>query len=236
MAPVSFQERHIRLFLALALVVVGLGVYAFVLKGADQPADPYLDTGAATSSTTTTAADGGPGATDAAEPGAEGDGTDDSTVGGPPEGGDLPGNPDRVPLEGFGEVAVAVQPEGVDGWLRWCLLAARDAAERGRGLMEVTDLQGYSGMAFLYDDDATGGFYMRNTPTPLSIAWIGAAGEVVTILDMEPCEDRDGCPTYHPTGPYRTAIEVFRGDLEGLGITPGATVAVGGSCAPLGQG
>ena len=47
--------------------------------------------------------------------------------------------------------------------------------------MEVTDLQGYSGMVFVYDDDVAGGFYMRNTPTPLSIAWIAADGEVVTI-------------------------------------------------------
>ena len=85
--------------------------------------------------------------------------------------------------------------------------------------MEVTDLQGYSGMVFVYDEDVAGGFYMRNTPTPLSIAWIAADGEVVTITDMEPCEDREGCPTYSPDGPYRYAIETFQGDLDDLGIT-----------------
>ena len=30
--------------------------------------------------------------------------------------------------------------------------------------MEVTDLQGYSGMVFVYDEDVANGFYMRNTP------------------------------------------------------------------------
>ena len=98
--------------------------------------------------------------------------------------------------------------------------------------MEVTDLRGYSGMAFLYDEDSTGGFYMRNTPTPLSIAWIDAAGGLVSTADMAPCEDREGCPTYPPAGPYRTAIEVFQGGLDDLGITSGATVTVGGACAP----
>ena len=44
---------------------------------------------------------------------------------------------------------------------------------------------------------------------------------------MAPCEDRDGCPTYQAAGPYRTAIEVFQGDLDDLGITEGATVTVG---------
>ena len=72
---------------------------------------------------------------------------------------------------------------------------------------------------------------MRNTPTPLSIAWVAADGEVVTIKDMEPCEDRDGCPTYPSDGRYRYAIEVFQGDLPRLGITEAATVTVGGECA-----
>lgn len=143
-----------------------------------------------------------------------------------------PGDPGRVPLEGFGEVAVTVAPQGGGDLLAWCLLAAINAQQRARGLMEVTDLQGYSGMAFVYDDDVANGFYMRNTPTPLSIAWVAADGEVVAIADMEPCEDRAGCPTYAPEGRYRYAIEVFQGDLPELGITEGATVTVGGRCAP----
>ena len=79
--------------------------------------------------------------------------------------------------------------------------------------MEVTDLQGYSGMAFVYDEDVAERLLHAQHPTPLSIAWIAADGAVVTIADMAPCEDRDGCPTYAPDGPYRYAIEVFQGDL-----------------------
>jgi uncharacterized membrane protein (UPF0127 family) len=146
--------------------------------------------------------------------------------------GSEPGDPDRVLLDGFGEVAITVDPGDGTGLLAWCLLAALDAQQRGRGLMEVTDLQGYSGMVFVYEEDVANGFYMRNTPTPLSIAWVAADGGVVTTTDMAPCEDRDGCPTYSPDGPYRYAIEVFQGDLPDLGITEDATVSVGGRCAP----
>jgi uncharacterized membrane protein (UPF0127 family) len=199
MTIVTFDERRARQVLWAACVVIGLGVYSFVLRGADQPEDPFIQPAA---STTTLPAV-------------------------PP-----PGDPARMLLDGFDEVAVSVRPADGGDLLSWCLLAARSAEQRSRGLMQVTDLQGYSGMAFLYDEDVSNGFYMRNTPTPLSIAWIDAAGAVVSTTDMAPCEDRDGCPTYGAAGPYRTAIEVFQGNLSALGIAPGATVLVGGACAP----
>jgi uncharacterized membrane protein (UPF0127 family) len=141
-----------------------------------------------------------------------------------------PGDPERTPLEGFAELAVSVT--GPDGEVTgWCLLAALVAEQRSRGLMEVTDLGGYAGMIFVYDVDDTGGYYMRNTPTPLTIAWIDAAGELVSTADMEPCENREGCPTYSPTGSYRFAVEVPQGELGTVGIEEGSRIAVGGECA-----
>jgi uncharacterized membrane protein (UPF0127 family) len=192
------DAHRTRLLLVLAVGLVVAGVWAFVSRGADGPADPELG----------------------------------ASVGAIPPTGSEPGDPDRVRLDGFGEVAITVDPGDGTDLLAWCLLAAIDAQQRGRGLMEVTDLQGYSGMVFVYEEDVANGFYMRNTPTPLSIAWVAADGAVVTIADMEPCEDRDGCPSYSPEGPYRYAIETFQGDLDDLGITEGATVTVGGTCAP----
>lgn len=194
----SLDDRRLKLLLAVALVLVGAGIWAFFLRGADGPADPSLGEpvdGGATSSTA------------------------------------LPGEPGRVLLEGFDEVAIHVD-RGDGSFSAWCLLAALNAEQRGRGLMEVTDLQGYPGMAFLYEDDVDNAFYMRNTPTPLSIAWIAADGSVVSITDMEPCEDRDGCPNYPPGGAYRYAIEVPKGALPLLGITESSKVTVGGTCAP----
>ena len=197
MAAVSVDERQARRLLLVACGLVVLGLLAFLLRGADRPADPFVEATAPPAGSTT-----------------------------------APGDPARVPLEGFDEVAVSVHPADGSSWLAWCLLAARTAEQRSRGLMGVTDLQGYSGMAFLYEEDVTNAFYMRNTPTPLSIAWVAADGRLVSTADMAPCADRDDCPTYPPAGPYRTAIEVFQGGLDDLGITEGATIVVGGACAP----
>ena len=215
-ARVHPDERRLRQLAWAIGIVVALGVGAFLVRGADRPADPVLE----------------PTATSI--PGGADDGPDETGAMPPDTTSTLPGDPDRVPLEGFDEVAVRVLPSGGTDWLSWCLLAALRAEQRSRGLMEVTDLQGYSGMAIVYDEDVENVFYMRNTPTPLSIAWISADGQVVSTADMEPCADRDGCPTYAPAGPYRYAIEVFQGDLPALGITEGARVEVGGACAPRG--
>jgi uncharacterized membrane protein (UPF0127 family) len=186
------EDRRLRWLLWASVALIGAGVYAFVLRGADGPADPELAERVVAA---------------------------------------RPGDPERVPFGGFGEVAISVDPGDGRGLLAWCLLAAQNQAQRSRGLMEVDDLQGYSGMAFVYDPPVENSFYMRNTPTPLSIAWIDEAGHLVSTADMEPCPDRDGCPTYPPAGPYSVAIEVFQGDLDELGIIPGSTTEITGSCA-----
>ena len=96
--------------------------------------------------------------------------------------------------------------------------------------MEVTDLAGYEGMLFVWEADTGGGFWMRNTPTPLSIAWYAADGSFVSSAEMAPCGDSDQCPTYYPEGDYRFALETFQGDLATLGAGPGSKLTVGGDC------
>lgn len=141
-----------------------------------------------------------------------------------------PGPTDRELIEGFGEVAIAItNPDGtVKGW---CVLLAETAEQRQRGLMEVTDLGGYGGMLFVWADDTSSSFYMRNTPMPLTIAWVDAAGRIVSTADMDPCADIPTCPLYAPEGSYRFALEVPKGRLGELGLVEGATMRVGGNCA-----
>ncbi len=130
----------------------------------------------------------------------------------------------RKPLDGFGETQVTVTNES--GTMTWCLLLAATEAQRNRGLMQVTDptLGGYDGMLFRFDSDSNDKFYMRNTPMPLSIAFMAAGGHVLSTTDMAPCADRPGCPLYSAAAPYRTAIEVPQGQLQRLGIDKDATV------------
>ena len=137
---------------------------------------------------------------------------------------DSESNAGRTPLEGFDETRVSVKAP--TSTLIWCMLLAATQAQHNRGLMQVTDpmLGGYDGMVFRFDTDVQDKFYMRNTPMPLSIAFIASNGDVVSTTDMAPCEDRDGCPLYDAGAPYRLAIEVPQGQLGRLGIEPGANV------------
>ncbi len=138
-------------------------------------------------------------------------------------------------LPDFQETAVQVTNDAGDV-LEWCLLLARLADQHSRGLMEVTDLGDYAGMLFEFDADAAGSFYMANTPTPLSIAFLDADGAIVSTADMEPCLDTAPaeCPLYPPAGPYRFTVEVPQGQLEQLGLDgPGARLVRSGSCDPL---
>lgn len=137
----------------------------------------------------------------------------------------------RTPLQGFGEVAAMIT--AADGTeCEVCLLAATTAAQRSRGLMEVTDedLGGYDGMVFVFEEDATSGFWMRNTRLPLSIAYFDASGALVSQADMAPCPDTSQrCPSYAPDGPFRYAVEVPQGRLPDIGVTgeDGALPAAG---------
>lgn len=145
---------------------------------------------------------------------------------------------EREGIDGdFKEVAVTITgPEGETCEL--CLLLADTPELRSQGLMRVTDpeLGGYDGMLFDHGTAAVGGYWMMNTPMPLSIAYWGEDGGFVSSVDMEPCvDDPDGgCPTYPPGGPYRWALEVPRGGLEEILAVKGATISVDGPTCPAG--
>lgn len=142
----------------------------------------------------------------------------------------------RTPIPGFGEVEVriVVGPDGEPVVI--CVLVADTPAQRARGLMEVTDLGGYDGMLFRFETDSDGGFWMKDTVLPLSIAYLDADGAVVSTTDMDPCpEGTAQCPSHPAAGPYRMALEVEQGGLGELGLVEGgsARLEVGGPCPPL---
>jgi hypothetical protein len=97
--------------------------------------------------------------------------------------------------------------------------------ERQVGLMNRESLPEDAGMIFLFDEDVSGGFWMKNTLIPLSIAFADANGTIVRILDMEPCET-DPCPTYEPGVFYRSALEVNQGAFEDWGVAEGDTLTL----------
>ena len=107
-------------------------------------------------------------------------------------------------------------------------------ASSAAGLMEVTDpdLAGHDGMVFVYDEDTTGAFWMRNTPMPLSIAYVDAGGAAgVDHGHGAVPRTRRTARSYPAAGPYRYAVEVPQGRLDDLGITASARLRVGGACS-----
>jgi uncharacterized protein len=113
-----------------------------------------------------------------------------------------------------------------------CVLVANTAEQRATGLMDRTDLGRYAGMAFAFPTASTGQFWMFQTPMALSIAFVDGSGAVVSSAEMEPCPETDSskCPRYSSKAPYQLAIEVPRGQLDAMGLAPGAHVSLGGPC------
>ncbi len=141
----------------------------------------------------------------------------------------LEGGQSRVP--GFREVAFGVRPAAgpTASAGPYCALLAETTEQVQRGLMGRRDLAGYDGMIFRFPADSTAGFYMRDVPVPLTVAWFDAGGRFVSSADMATCPDQN-CPTYPPAAPYRFALEVLSGGLGRLGVGPGSVIEVGGAC------
>jgi len=115
-----------------------------------------------------------------------------------------------------------------------CLWLADTPAARAQGLMGVTDLSAQDGMVFRWDEPTSGAFWMRDTPSPLSIAFYAADGTFVSAADMTPClqptPDAE-CARYAAAGPYQYAVEVAGGGLAPLLMGPGSRLELlAGEC------
>jgi uncharacterized protein len=101
-----------------------------------------------------------------------------------------------------------------------------DTPERRRhGLMEVPELPAGTGMLFAFEDERTGGFWMKDTLVPLDIAFAAADGTILAILPMDPCE-QDPCEVYDAGVSYRSALEVPQGWFDEVGVEVGHGLTV----------
>jgi hypothetical protein len=124
------------------------------------------------------------------------------------------------PSEPYGITTVTLSPPDGTETFRLEVYDAYWPATRQKGLMGRAELPDGTGMVFRYPDDHNGGFWMKDTLIPLSIAYFDAQGIVGTVLDMEPCT-ADPCPGYPPTRPYRGTLEVKQGYFAEIGLTEG---------------
>jgi hypothetical protein len=99
--------------------------------------------------------------------------------------------------------------------------------QRKRGLKGRTRLAADAGMLFVFERPDRHCFWMKDTPLPLSIAFLADDGTVVGIADMRPKTlDRHCAPK-----PVRFALEVRQGGLRDKSVHAGAQFSGG----PFGQ-
>jgi len=126
-----------------------------------------------------------------------------------------------TPVEGLPRGTLSI--EGNSGPVQVDVSIAETRETKARGLMGVEEMDPDTGMVFLQDEPARISFWMKDTPIPLSIAFLDSGGRIVAVLDMEPCL-ADPCRLYDPGVPYRAALEVNRGAIARLGVEVGDVV------------
>ncbi|KXU38139.1 hypothetical protein AXE65_02630 [Ventosimonas gracilis] len=92
--------------------------------------------------------------------------------------------------------------------------------QRNIGLMHRTQMPQNEGMLFIYTDDAERCFWMRDTPLPLSAAFIDKTGVIVKLVSMQPFSDKSHCSEQ----PVRYVLEMQQGWFKKHEITTGERV------------
>lgn len=94
--------------------------------------------------------------------------------------------------------------------------------ERNYGFMNRKHIPAGTGMLFVFEREQMLSFWMKNTPTPLSIAYIDNNGIIRDIFDMKPYS----LASIQSTGSVRYALEVPKGWYDANGIKTGDRVEI----------
>ncbi len=101
-------------------------------------------------------------------------------------------------------------------------------ADRAQGLMNRRHLAPNQGMIFVFPAAAVHCFWMKNTPLPLSIAFLDEKGVIVSIDEMAPETEDNHCPS----GPARFALEMNAGWFKAKGLKAGSVIGGVGKLPP----
>ena len=99
---------------------------------------------------------------------------------------------------------------------------AVEEEERNYGFMNRKKIPDGTGMLFVFEKDQILSFWMKNTPSPLSIAYIDSEGVIKNIYDMKPYS----LAPIVSTVSCRYALEVPQGWYSRAGIRVGDKVMV----------
>lgn len=94
---------------------------------------------------------------------------------------------------------------------------ADDPGERSRGLMFRQEMDEDHGMLFVFEESQPVGFWMKNTPLPLDLVFIGQDGKVRAIERGEPFSEAP----ITPGEPVQFVLELNAGTAAEAGIENG---------------
>ena len=97
---------------------------------------------------------------------------------------------------------------------------ARSIRELSKGYMGREHIPEGTGMLFIFKRDEKLSFWMKDTPTPLSIAFISSSGEIRETRDMTPFSHE----SVESSEPVRYALEVPQGWFKKNNIGAGSTI------------
>ena len=98
---------------------------------------------------------------------------------------------------------------------------AQTQEEKAQGLMYRESLAENQWMLFLYDQEESYSFWMKNTLIPLDMIRLNANLEIVDIQQADPCTQED-CPSFTPRQKAQYVLEINQGISETNNINIGA--------------
>jgi uncharacterized membrane protein (UPF0127 family) len=104
-----------------------------------------------------------------------------------------------------------------EGTRSFTIEIADDPGERSRGLMFRQSMDDDRGMLFVFEQSQPVGFWMKNTPLPLDLVFIGQDGKVRAIEKGEPFSEAP----ITPGEPVQFVLELNAGIAAEAGIENG---------------
>lgn len=93
--------------------------------------------------------------------------------------------------------------------------------DRQTGLMHRRDMPDHEGMLFVFETPAVQCFWMKNTPLPLTAAFLDERGTIVNLADMQPLSEQSHCSAR----PVRFVLEMNQGWFARRGLGAGDRIA-----------
>lgn len=117
------------------------------------------------------------------------------------------------PLNTLPTTTITVNENAIRAWL----VTGPDEREEGLMWVIANEIADDQGMLFVFPDEAYRGFWMKNTVTPLDIAFARMNGVIVATHTMPPLT----LQTFPSIEPAMFALEMKAGSFDRLGVRVG---------------